>query len=235
MIVVHGFAPIPGLASPSPFCLKLETWLRLVGLPYRTARFSPFEAPRGKAPYVRLPDGRLIADSSTILETLVAEGAPDLDAGLTADERARAVLIQRTVEDHLYHALLWFRWVADDGFAILQRTYFEAEPAPVRWLLPRVARRAVRRATWAQGVARAPRAEIAAGARADLDALACQLGDRPYLLGDLPHTVDATVWATLANLHLGPFPDELQAALRAHSNLVAYVDRIRSTAWSSAA
>jgi len=48
-----------GLPNPSPFCMKLETYLRLAGLPYtvHTLRGRPGSA-TGKAPYIHL-DGKI--------------------------------------------------------------------------------------------------------------------------------------------------------------------------------
>jgi hypothetical protein len=34
MIKVHQFAPAFGLPNASPFCMKLETYLRMAGLPF---------------------------------------------------------------------------------------------------------------------------------------------------------------------------------------------------------
>ncbi len=34
MLRVYQFAPAFGLPNASPFCMKLETWLRMAGLPF---------------------------------------------------------------------------------------------------------------------------------------------------------------------------------------------------------
>jgi glutathione S-transferase len=130
-IVVHGFAPLPPLPSASPFCVKLETWLRMASLPYEArADFAPFRAPKGKAPYVTLEDGSVLSDTSFILERLGQRPEVTLDRHLTPEQRALSLLVQRTVENHLYFAILWTRWIDADGWAILQGTYFQDTPAP---------------------------------------------------------------------------------------------------------
>jgi hypothetical protein len=37
LITLHQFAPAFGLPNASPFCMKLETYLRMAGLPCETA------------------------------------------------------------------------------------------------------------------------------------------------------------------------------------------------------
>lgn len=53
MIRLHQFPPVFG-RNVSPFTLKLETWLRLAGLPYEViATRNPGRAPKGKAAVYR--------------------------------------------------------------------------------------------------------------------------------------------------------------------------------------
>ena len=72
MIKLYQFKPAWGLPNPSPFCMKVETYLRMAGLPYEAINGAlPFKAPKKKLPYIE--DGtQLIADSGFILEYLKA-------------------------------------------------------------------------------------------------------------------------------------------------------------------
>lgn len=234
MIVVHGFAPIPPLASPSPFCLKLEAWMRLAGIPYETAEFSPFQAPKGKAPYIQFDDGTLLGDSALIIDRLTRDHAVTLDHGMSPRQQAVATLLQRTIEDHLYFAILYFRWVRDEGFAVLRDAYFGRMPIPLRWMIPRMARRGVVAACHAQGTSRHSPEDVAAMAARDIAAIAEILADNPWMLGSEPHGIDAVVYGAVANLHLGPFDDPLRAAVRSHPNLVAYAERVHAHLWPDA-
>lgn len=228
MLVVHGFPSLgPQLASPSPFCLKLECWLHLAGVPYQArGDFNPFSAPKGKAPYVTLDDGRVLCDSSHIIETLSAEVGVTLDAHLDARTGARAVLLQRTIEDHLYFCLLHDRWIRDEGFAILRKAYFVTMPWPLRLILPLVARRKVRASNFGQGTSRHSDAQVWAAAIADIDAIAVSLGDDAFFGGEQPASIDAVVYGALANIAFGPFPGPLQDGLARHANLTAWLERV---------
>jgi hypothetical protein len=55
---------IPNL---SPFCCKLETWLRIAGIPYEVVDTSdPRKGPKGKVPFIE-DAGQRIGDSSFIV------------------------------------------------------------------------------------------------------------------------------------------------------------------------
>ena len=64
MIKLVQFYPALGVRSLSPFCLKLETYLRLAGIDYEVVRSNDARrAPKGKLPYII--DGDLtIGDSA---------------------------------------------------------------------------------------------------------------------------------------------------------------------------
>ena len=59
-----------------------------------------------------------------------------------------------------------------------------------------------------------------------LFALSVQLGDKPYLMGDMPCSTDATAFGALAGI-LTPFFDlPLRQRVEKFGNLAAYVDRL---------
>ena len=52
-IILWQMPPIWGLPNPSPFCMKLETWLRMSGLPYEAKAITgPPKSKSGKIPYI---------------------------------------------------------------------------------------------------------------------------------------------------------------------------------------
>ena len=53
MIELLQFHPAFGLMNASPFCMKVEVFLRLAGLPYRCADALPKRMPKGKLPTLR--------------------------------------------------------------------------------------------------------------------------------------------------------------------------------------
>lgn len=226
MITLHQ-APVAyrGL-SLSPFCIKVEAYLRLVGLPYRTADADPRRAPKGKVPWLT-DGGRTIADSSDIVDYLRTTYGDTLDAGLAPRERAAAVLLRRTVEEHLYWALVHARWVLPEGYAATRAVIAPHLPKLVGGVvLDRVIRRSMRRQLEMQGLGRHGDEDIARRGVEDLAALAGWLGDRLFFLGDEPRSVDATVFSLLMAIDNTAGDPPVTTALRRHGNLRAYMERV---------
>ena len=225
MIELHQFAPKFGLLNASPFCMKVEVFLRLAGLPYRTVNASPVRTPKGKLPVLR--DGAtVVPDSEAILAYLQAAHGMRMPAALAAPETSREHLLRRVLEEHLYFAAVHFRWVEDAGWA-QTRVFFDEVPAPVRGVLGAFVRRKMRRDLVGQGLGRHTRDEIASKACADIDAIDAELGDRPFFGGDEPRAIDATAYAFLANLLLAPVETPVKAHAAERPRLVAYAERMR--------
>ena len=87
MIELVQFPPAFGLLNASPFCMKVEVFLRLAGLPYScNTRLPPFRSPTGKFPALR--DGTTwIGDSEAILAYLQQQYRDRLPAALREPER----------------------------------------------------------------------------------------------------------------------------------------------------
>lgn len=93
----------PGRYTWSPFVCKLETRLRLAGVPYVAAPGHIRQSPRGKIPYVQLANGEQMSDSTLITQRLINDGAiPDLNAGLLPLQRAQDLAWRALMEDKLY-------------------------------------------------------------------------------------------------------------------------------------
>lgn len=230
-LVLFALPPTWGVPNPSPFVIKLMTWLRMARIPYEHRVLTrPPASPTGKIPYVQLPDGTTLHDSELIVEELSRRHGVDLDAALGPTERATGHLLRRTIEEHLYFAGVYERWLTDEGYAHTSRDYFAALPALLRAVIPWTIRPKMRKNLHGQGLGRHPRPVIAAKARADVSAIAATLGDRPYMLGPLS-SVDACAYGFLAAFLSHPFRSDVRDAVLAHPNLVAYRDRVRDEFW----
>jgi glutathione S-transferase len=220
-----------GSPNLSPFCTKLECYLRMADIPYKPAPFGRGESPKGKMPYVRL-DGRLLGDSQLIIEELerrlAAEGKHPLDEGLSPRDAAIARLVRRTLEEAYYFIAMYARWKNDDGYAIQREEFKKWVPAII---IPFVRRNIIQKLHH-QGTGRHSYEEAVAMGTGDLDAIAELLGDRPFLLGDAPRTVDATVFAFVESTFGYPLDTPLKKHAQSHANLVAYRKRIRDRWWS---
>ena len=229
MITLYQFAPAFGLPNASPFCMKLETYLRMAGLPFEIPPASMqqlMKAPKGKMPYIE-DDGRLLADSSLIIDYLKQRYGDRLDAWLDAEQRAIALALARLIEENLYWALLHTRWIDPAGWALTREAFFGATPAALKWFVPGLARRGLRQQLHGHGMGRHAAAQIIAIGQRDITALADFLGDKPYFMGTEPCALDASAYATLANLIWPPLESELKRHAASYPQLESYCWRMR--------
>lgn len=228
MIKLYQFPPAFGLPNMSPFCMKVETYLRMAGLPYECPRgASHMKAPKGKLPYIE-DNGKLVADSTSIIEYLKQVYGDPLDSHLAAQERAVALAFQRLLEENLYWSVLYSRWIDERGFALLKREIFNRLPVPLRWILPRLAQRGLARELHGHGMGRHSRDEIYAIGCRDLTALADFLGAKQYFLGDRPTSFDAGAYAFLAGLIWVPVESPVKEHARRYPQLAAYCGRMKA-------
>lgn len=229
MIKVYQFAPAFGLPNASPFCMKLETWLRMAGLPFERVNdgLRVMKAPKAKLPYIE-EDGRLVADTSFIIEHLKQRHGDRLDAALTPAERAVATAFQRLFEENLYWAVVHTRWADEAGWAKTREAFFGMLPAPMRWFVPALARRGLLAEMRGQGMGRHTVAEIHAIGIKDVTAVADFLADKPFMLGAQPTSLDATAYAFLANLLWAPVDSPIRRHAQGRPTLEAYCQRMKA-------
>ena len=230
MITLYQFEPAFGLPNASPFCMKLETWLRMAQLPFDAPRVNLRDigkAPKGKMPYI-VDGGKILADSTFIIDHLTATYGVRLDGWLSAEQRAVALAFQRLIEENLYWAVVHSRWFEPQGWALTRKAFFGKLTGPLKWLIPALTRRGLRRQMHGHGMGRHSDAQIHAIGRRDITALAEFLGDKPYFLGDAPCNLDATAYAFLANLLWAPVESTLKQHARQYPQLQAYCQRMRS-------
>lgn len=224
MITLYTFGPKFGLPDPSPFVTKTLVQIKLSGLPFEVDTRGFRKAPKGKLPYIKDGD-RIIADSTMIERHLAAAHGIDLDKGLDAEQRAIGWAFAKMCEEHLYWAIVHFRWRVKENFDIGPRHFFDEAPALVRPLVIAMIRRSVKRTLHGQGFGRHTNDEIAALAARDLDAIAAFLGSKDFLFGSEPHSADATVFASVISALCPLFATPARAHALSHANLVAYAER----------
>ena len=232
-IVVHQYAPAFGAPSGSPFCVKLTTWLNMADIDYTSeVLWDPRRAPQGKLPYIT--DGTTtVADSDVVIAHLREERGIALDEHLTPAQAAHAHALKRMIEESLYFVLVRLRWMTDDGWPLVKAAYFGAIPAPLRWIVPGVARRQVRRDLHGQGYGRHALSAVDAMGVADVDAIAAALGEEAFLFGS-PSTIDAIAYAFLSALACFPAPSATRDRVQGDPRLTAYITRMRDRYWADA-
>ena len=224
MITLYTFGTKFGLPDPSPPCMKAEVLLKMAGLAYTLDHGGFNKAPKGKLPYID-DDGVKVPDSAFIRCHIEHKHGFDCDRGLSAAERGQAWAFERLCEDNLYFAIGNARWLDDDNFKRGPAHFFDTAPAPLRPVIRYMVRRNVRRSIYMQGFGRHSAEDFNRIAICGIDAIASQIGDKPWLMGSEPCSADASVFATVSSLLCPLFTTPLLLATRRHANLVAYRDR----------
>jgi len=225
-IKLFQFPRMFGIPNLSPFCCKLETWLRIAEIPYEiVVTPDPRKGPKGKLPFIE--DGSVrIADSSRIIDHLVRTRGVDPDAGLDAGQRAIALLVQRTLEEHYAFVLAYTHLLRDEGYRHT-RTRYDPVPAMVRPLVSRIVQGRIRDLLWKQGILRHSDEDIVAAALSDWRAVLAVMSDGPFFFGDQPTGTDAIAFATLATTVLTPIESPIRDFLRSQPGCLAYAERIQ--------
>lgn len=226
MLTLHTFGPMFGLPDPSPFVIKADVLMKMSGLAYRCQISGLRGAPKGKLPFI--DDDRMkIADSTFIRMHIESKYRVDFDAHLSDAEKGVAWSLEKMLEDHLYWAIVYARWMDDTNFAKGPRHFFDSAPAVIQPLVANMIRRSVRKTLYAHGLGRHSDAEIAMLAKRAIDSVAAVLGDKPYLMGNARCGADATVFGFIASALCPLFESPIRTHAENHKNLVAYCDRLR--------
>jgi glutathione S-transferase len=167
-----------------------------------------------------------VCDSTFIRAHIERKYELDLDEGLDSGQRAQAWAIERMLEDHLYFAMMWFRWVDAENFAKGPAHFFDRVPESDRIATRQRVQAGKLDDLRAHGIGRHPPEKVAELGIRSIDAMAALLGDRPYLFGDRCSAVDATAFGMLAAVATPFFVSPLRAGLERHDTLRAYIDRM---------
>lgn len=218
----RGGYPVPNL---SPFCVKAEVLMKMSGLAFTVEdQPDPRKGPKGKMPVLR--DGaKTIGDSELIRQHLEKAHGVDFDTGLSEADKAVAHAFARMLEERFYWVIIQNRWMDDTVWPEIREHWFGALPFPMNTLLPLLARGQVRRNLQGQGTGKHAQEQIYDFGVADLAAVSAFLAEKPFMMGEEPTSVDATVFGMLAILVDLPFPSPMKDFAETTPNLRAYRDR----------
>ena len=213
--------------TSGPFPLKLCTWLRMAKIDHEVVvENDPRKGPKGKSPWIEL-DGVPMGDSSIIIAHLSERFGVDLDAQVSEIDKARALAVQRMLEEHYHQAFEHQLFLGRGGKERLDE-FMTTMPPVIRWIIPRVMLKQLRAQLHARGLGRHDEAEILAQGKADLDALSRMLGDGPFFFGDRPSSIDACIFGFLGVTVYVNGDNPLFTYAASLPNLMKYCERMRS-------
>lgn len=222
MITLYQPDPMFGLIGISPFCMKLEAFLRLNHIEFEIKPGLPHQGPFKKIPFVDYQDQRT-GDSSAIINQLIQDFRIEYH---NAEYLVTGPAWQRMAEEHIYWAIVYFRWMDDEAWPSLRDAFFGSVPALIRPLIVAVSRKQVARTLDGQGFGRLPESMILDRIDEDLKVLADWLGQRPYLCGNEITHFDLSVWATLSQILNCDLKIKLTPVAEQYRELSLYLRRI---------
>ena len=225
MIDLYQFTPAFGHANLSPHCMKVEAFLRLSELPFQIINEdNPANGPKNKLPFIR-DNGLVIGDSELIMIYLESKYGFTMDGHLDNINRAHHLAYSRMLDEHLYWAMVYSRWIDDRNWPEMKKQLFGNIPPPISSVLAWHVRRGIKKQLHEQGMGRHSRDEIYDMAKQDINQLAIYLGGKQWFGGSYVSKLDLSAVAYLSNLLIDELDSPLADCLRSHENLVSYSER----------
>lgn len=233
MITLYSFGPNFNLVDPSPFVLKTHFLLKQSKQPFAVQSGTQYlqKAPKGKLPYIT-DNGKTIADSFFIQQYLKDEYDFDIDAHLSAAQKANSQLICKSLEDSLVWSLVYFRWAYESNWRVIKDTFFSDMPFPLSKIVPNIARKGILKAMHGQGISRHTEQEILQIASEQFASLSTLLGDKAYFYNNQLSLLDICAYSVLAQILLAPLASPLQDLAKQYSNLVSFCENMHNEYYS---
>lgn len=231
MITLHQPPRVWGIPNMSPFCVKLETYFRMTKVEYKVRRADIKVAPKGRIPYVEI-DGKILGDSTLIIEYLKKKNGDPLDANLTKEQKALSLAVQGMVEEHLYFAAAALRWSDENSLEHVRKVFLGFLPPVIGPVIFKVIRKSFYKVLNAHGMGQHSRKDIVEFAIRDLTAVSDLLDRRSFFHGEEPTSIDAILYGFLVQLLWVPWDNELKQHALSLKNLEPYCQRMKQKYWA---
>jgi len=232
MIKMYGYLPAWGLSDMSPYVSYTDAYLRMSGIPFKAEilyRGDLTATPKGKLPWIIDTDGTNVSDTQLIQYYLEEKYGDRLDGWLSKEQKTISTLIHRMIGESWYWMVVQTRYRRDEDFAVYDPLWVQFLawlPVEQRGEPVRAFRDHLLTQFWHHGTGRNSEEEVEFICRKLTDAMSDLLGDKPYVFGDQPSSLDANMYAGLVHVMFTPFPSPIGQYCRSKPNLVAYTDRI---------
>ncbi|CAI4232379.1 unnamed protein product [Auanema sp. JU1783] len=225
VVYLYQFPQVKTARNLSPFCLKIETFLRINKISYELRDTVLARSEHGLLPFIEL-NGEHIADSKIIEQRLIAHF--DVKPVGTEQDEAVGHLISRAFDLHTFFLFIHFK-IAEPEKMIALLSGFGLPKILLPVLVPIAAclfkRKANKKVSGALGGLYSE-SDFKSQLKLDLQALDTVLSDKKYLGGDKISTHDCGVFGQLTTVYY-PFDNYCKDAIDEFPRLVKYMENIR--------
>ncbi|CAJ0931900.1 unnamed protein product, partial [Mesorhabditis belari] len=228
VVYLYQFPKTPYLPNPSPFCLKIETYLRANNLKYEVISSFTARSEKGKLPFIEL-NGEQVSDSQIIIWHLQKQF--QVEDSLKGEQRGVARAIDRMLDMSTVNCLNHERMVNKAHLTLARNVSGLPLPGFITNIL------AKRFAKGSQSninkkMDRLSGDELKEVLKRDVQALDDVLADKKFLFGDRMTVADCTTFGHLATAYYLPFRQPITDLLdEEHPRLKDYLNRIRAHYW----
>ncbi len=209
--------------NASPFCAKLELFLKYFNIPFKVEAALPMHGPNKKIPFAEY-QGETLGDSELILRRLIKDY--DIHQGLTDQQKSQGHVWQQMLEQHLYWVLVYSRWVPEQSWEKLEAAFFSGLKWPLRPIIAKQSRKLAKKNMYSQGIGRFDFKQVLAMGREDLSALNTHLSINTYICGEQFSHFDFFVYAIIKNIDNSEMNTELSLLIKPFTHLRDYQKRV---------
>ena len=205
--------------------MKVEAFLIIANIPYQVIiEDNAANAPKGKLPFIR-DNGITISDSELIIDYLESKLDFQVDGHLNEHDKALHHAAIRMLDEHLYWAILYSRWIDDDNFLVMKAELYRDTPPPLSGIKANKRRKYVQTQIETQGLGKHRSEEIYQKAEKDLIVLSKILADHQWFGGDFVSKLDLAASAYLSQIMIEDLNSPLAKIIKRLGNLDAYAVR----------
>lgn len=222
-VSLYQHPPWNAIPSPLPACIKVETYCRMLKIPYENV-YKP--GTDQKLPYIEYQGETKKHD---LIGFLNSKFEADPDANLNEMDKACSRAFQTMVEENTFWSLMYYRWV--DNFAETKK-YFKGLDVVRKNVRPKLDQGKCVKCLEAHEIGKHNKEEIYAIGEKDLRALSAFLGDKEFFMGSDPTTIDCTMFGLLSCLlHTAENSPLAKVVKEDLKNLVDFCDRMKLNFW----
>ncbi|XP_014276155.1 metaxin-1 isoform X2 [Halyomorpha halys] len=219
-----------GLPTIDLECLKILALVKFSGKEYKIkVSKNPYWTPNGTLPVVS-HGKHVFHDYDEVMSYLRIKNVSP-DHGLSTVEEADSLAYTYMVKEKLFPALQYIWWLDEKNYIGLTRPWYcKVIPLPFNFYYPQRfvtnARKTVQAVCEAETISEIEN-KLYSDAEKCLTSLSVKLGEKDFMFGAHPTSLDAVVFAYLAPLLKAPFKNSiLQNHLKSCTNLQKFVSRI---------